>query len=64
MKGSDWIKAVEEEPGSPLEDMDAEAMIESVGSSEAREAIQWHKNHFDAFWVILGHFGPFFMLAL
>ena len=40
MKGSDWIKAVEEEPGSPLEDMDAEAMIESVGSSEAREAIQ------------------------
>ena len=32
------IKAVEDQPRSPLEEDDAEAMIESVGSSEAGRA--------------------------
>ena len=32
------LKAVEDQPRSPLEDDDAEAMIESVGSSEAGRA--------------------------
>ena len=36
VKGSEWIRAVEEQPRSPLEDNEVETMIESVGSSEAR----------------------------
>ena len=36
LKGSEWIRAVEEHPRSPLEDDEMETAIESVGSSEAR----------------------------
>ena len=42
MKGSEWIRAIEERQKSrPEEDDDeAEAMIESVGSSETRDTTQ------------------------
>ena len=42
MRGSEWIKAIEERQKSrPEEDDDeAEALIESVGSSETRDANQ------------------------
>ena len=42
MRGSEWIRAIEERQRAPPEEDDdeAEAMIESVGSSETRDATQ------------------------
>ena len=42
MRGSEWIRALEERQRAPPEEDDdeAEAMIESVGSSEARDTNQ------------------------
>ena len=42
MRGSEWIRAIEERQRAPPEEDDdeAEAMIESVGSSETRDANQ------------------------
>ena len=42
MRGSEWIKAIEErqKPRPEEDDDEAEAMIESVGSSETRDATQ------------------------